>query len=161
MHKQFAVVILTLMLIFSAAPPLSAQSRLPASGSFTAAIDFATLSLTPVGANCLLTVDGVLSFSGTLNGEAAGTTEALVLAPCADVAASPPGTYQDVFRSELTFTGTVAGNPDSVEAHITYQGVTKVGGTIGGRMLLTGDLRGNLDVDALVAAGGSYQGFVR
>jgi hypothetical protein len=161
MRKLIAIVFITTILILNAAAPLVADDKIPASGTFTAALDFSTLSLSPVGANCLLRVDGVLTFTGTLNGEAVATTSALVLAPCADVAMSPPGTFQDVFKSELTFAGTVGEDPGLVEAHITYQGITKTGGAIQGRMLLNSGLKGNLEVDAVVAAGGTYQGFLR
>jgi hypothetical protein len=161
MRERMAILLVTIMLLLSAAAPLSADGQIPATGNFTAAIDFSTLSLRPVGGNCLLTVDGDLSFTGTLHGEAVGTTSALILAPCTDVATNPPGTFKDVFKSELTFVGTVGDDPNLIEAHITYKGITKAGGAIQARMLLDNGLKGNLDVDAVVAAGGSYHGFVR
>jgi len=112
-----------------------------------------------VGANCLLVVNGELHFTGTLEGVATGTTSALVLAPCADVATNDPGTFKDVFKSELQFEGTVDG--EAATADITYQGVTEEEGNIEARLLLKNGLKGNLDVESVVAQGGLYEGFVR
>jgi hypothetical protein len=44
---------------------------------------------------------------------------------------------------------------------MTYQGITEVGGAIQAHILLKNGLKGNLDVEAVVAVGGSYDGFVR
>lgn len=128
------------------------------SGQFDALVDFSTLSLTPRGSNCLLTVNGQLVFSGTIEGPAVGTTSALVFATCGEVATSPPGTFRDVFRSELQFEGTVDGEP--AEAHMIYQGRVQEGGRIEGRILLSNGLAGVLDVEAQVAVGGSYTGSI-
>ena len=129
-----------------------------ASGEFAAIVDFATLTLTPRGANCLLQVDGQLVFSGTIEGVAAGTTTALVLATCAEVASAPPGTHRDVFKSELEFDGTVSGVPAT--AAMMYQGRVQEGGRIEGRILASGGLAGVLQADAQVAVGGSYAGSI-
>ena len=84
--------------------PLSASAarRIHTSGAFDAIVDFSTLTLTPRGRNCLLQVAGQLVFTGTIQGAGTGQTTALVSAPCADVAANPPGTFSDVFKSELS-----------------------------------------------------------
>ena len=103
-------------------------------------------------------MDGVLYFTGTIEGEAPGTTRALVFATCDDVASNPPGTFLDVFRSELEFVGTVEGL--ETEADIIYQGITKVGGDIKGYMILSNGPKGFLKVDAIVAMGGGYTGFI-
>src|SRR5699024_5274382 len=64
----------------------------PASGSFTAAVDFASLEARDVRGNkCELTVDGALTFTGSLAGVAEGTTTALIFAPCAQATTAPPG----------------------------------------------------------------------
>jgi hypothetical protein len=119
-------------------------------------VDFSTLSLTPRGRNCRLVVDGMLVFSGSIEGTATGTTTALIFAPCSEVAVTPPGTYRDVFTSELHFVGTVNGEP--AESDALYQGVTEVGGTIDGHLHFSNGVAGVLDVDAIVAVGGSYEG---
>jgi hypothetical protein len=129
-----------------------------ASGEFAAIVDFSTLTLTPRGANCLLQVDGQLVFSGTIEGAATGTTTALVLATCAEVASSPPGTHRDVFKSELEFDGTVSGVPAT--AAMIYQGRVQEGGRIEGRIIASRGLAGVLQVDAQVAVGGSYSGSI-
>lgn len=126
------------------------------SGTYDAVVDFATLSLTPRGRNCRLVVDGMLVFSGAVDGTAIGTTTALVFAPCSEVATTPPGTFRDVFTSELHFVGTVNGEP--AEAEGLYQGVTQVGGAIEGHFHFSNGVAGVLDVDAVVAVGGSYEG---
>ena len=128
------------------------------SGTYEAVVDFATLDVVPRGENCQLTVDGALVFSGSIEGEAVGTTTALVFAPCSDVATNPPGAFRDVFTSELHFVGTVNGEP--AEASVLYQGGVQVGGAIDGRILFSNGVAGVLDVEAFVAAGGSYQGNV-
>ena len=86
-------------------PGLSAEParRIETSGSFAAIVDFSTLTLTPRGRNCLLQVEGELVFTGTIQGTGMGQTSALVFAPCSDVATTPPGTFPDVFKSELVF----------------------------------------------------------
>lgn len=128
------------------------------SGEFAAIVDFATLTLTSRGANCLLQVDGQLVFSGTIEGVATGTTTALVFATCAEVASSPPGTHRDVFKSELEFDGTVSGVPAT--AAMIYQGRVQEGGRIDGRILASRGLAGVLRADAQVAVGGSYSGSI-
>jgi len=153
--RTLAGILLLLVIVApaSAAPPASADGR------FTANVDFSTLITTSVGADCLLEVQGMLGFSGSLVGTAAGTTRALVFASCQDVLANPPGTFRDVFKAVLAFTGTVNGM--SVTADITYQGKTMVGGAIDGKMRLSNGLHGVLDVDAIVVVGGSYTGFIQ
>src|SRR5688500_6979592 len=104
----------------SAASLASAARQIDASGSFDALVDFATLTLTPRGQNCLLTVSGQLVFSGTIQGTATGQTSALVFASCADVATNPPGTFADVFKFEGTFEGSVDG--EAAQANLSYMG---------------------------------------
>ena len=121
-------------------------------------VDFSTLTLTPRGRNCLLVVKGQLVFSGTIEGAATGETSALVFAPCEEVATTPPGTYRDVFRSELVFEGTVNGEPAS--ANVMYAGRVQPGGQIDGRLLFSHGIRGRLHAEAIVAVGGEYHGAV-
>lgn len=137
----------------------SAARQVQASGDFAALVDFATLTLTPRGRNCRLEVDGRLVFTGTIEGTATGHTSALVFAPCSEVATTPPGTFRDVFRSELEFVGTVNGEP--ARATVLYMGGVAPGGEIDGRLQFHhGDVRGELDADAVVAVGGTYSGSV-
>ena len=138
--------------------PSVSAAPVATSGEFDALVDFSTLTLTPRGRNCLLVVDGQLVFSGTIEGTATGTTSALVFAPCSDVSTSPPGTFRDVFRSELEFEGTVDGAP--AQGRMLYQGGVREGGRIEGRVLLSRGISGALEVDAQVAVGGSYSGSV-
>lgn len=138
--------------------PAPAASPIPASGDFAAVVDFTTLAATPRGNNCLLEVAGQLVFTGTIEGAATGTTSALVFAPCSEVATSPPGTFPDVFRSELQFEGTVDGEP--AQGSMLYQGRVQEGGQIEGRILLSGGVAGVLEVNSRVAVGGSYQGSI-
>ena len=136
----------------------SAARLVETSGEFEALVDFSTLTLTPRGQNCLLQVDGQLVFSGTIEGAATGTTSALVFAPCSEAATTPPGTYPDVFRSELAFVGTVDGEP--VQADLLYMGRVQPGGAIEGRLVFSNGVAGRLNADATVAVGGDYQGSV-
>ena len=115
MRKQ-SIILLIVLLLTGVAVPVYAADSIKANGEFTATVDFTTLTLAPVGVNCLLEVDGNLVFSGTLEGIAIGTTKALVFASCEDVAVNPPGTFKDVFRSRLEFLGTVNGEPATAEA---------------------------------------------
>ena len=133
--------------------------RVQATGHYTAVVDFSSLTLTPKGRNCLLEVDGTFFFTGTIVGEAPTHTSALVFAPCADVATTPPGTYRDVFTSRAVFDGTVDGQP--AHANLLYAGETEVGGTIDAHLIFSNGLAGVLDaVDARVAVGGEYRGSV-
>jgi hypothetical protein len=136
----------------------SAARRVETSGQFTALVDFSTLTLTPRGRNCLLRVNGQLVFSGTIEGTATGQTSALVFAPCSQVATTPPGTFRDVFKSELKFEGTVDGKPAS--ANVLYMGRVQPGGEIEGRLVFSRGVQGRLQVEALVAVGGEYSGSV-
>ncbi len=136
----------------------AAARTVQASGHFDALVDFSTLTLTPRGGNCLLEVEGQLVFTGTIEGTGIGQTSALVFAPCADVVASPPGTYPDVFKSELAFEGTVDGEP--ARANLLYMGRVQPGGAIEGRLIFSNGVEGRLDVEARVAVGGEYNGSV-
>ena len=49
----------------------------------------------------------------------------------------------------------------AASAAMTYQGITEVGGGIQAHLLLKNGLQGNLEVEAVVAVGGAYAGFVR
>ena len=137
---------------------MSVAGPVETSGHFDALVDFSTLTLTPRGNNCLLVVGGRLVFTGTISGVATGTTTALVFAPCQDVATTPPGTYRDVFRSELTFEGTVDGEP--ARAKVLYQGGVEPGGQIDAHLIFSNGIAGVLDADAVVAIGGEYSGSV-
>jgi hypothetical protein len=148
-----------------AAPAPRAEARsassgaVAAAGQFSAAIEFTSISLRDApGGTCELTVDGTLAFSGTLDGEAQGTTTAVIFAPCADVAITPPGTFFDLFEFEGTFTGTVDGS--HVVSELTYAGITRPGGDIDALITMAGDARAVLQVDAVVAQGGTYTGIV-
>jgi hypothetical protein len=141
------------------ASQLSTRARqVETSGHFDALVDFSTLTLTPRGRNCRLQVDGRLVFTGTIEGTATGTTSALVFAPCSQVATSPPGTFRDVFKSELRFDGTVDGEP--ARANVLYMGRVQRGGRIDGRLVFSNGVAGRLEVDAQVAVGGDYHGSV-
>ena len=159
MRNLTNIALATLLWVLGITAPVSADERMPAMGDFTADADFSTLSLTPVGDNCLLVVEGVVKFPGTLDGIAPARTRALVLASCPEVAVTPPGTFKDVFSSRLEFAGTVNGTPTI--ADITYRGVTEVGGDIKARMFLSKGLRGVLRVEAIVVVGGTYDGFLK
>lgn len=130
-----------------------------ASGDFTVEIDFSTLSLTPVNGDCLIVVEGFVTFTGTLQGIAFSRTRALAAASCDQVALQPPGNYEDVFTSALEFAGTVDGRP--VVADLTYRGDTALGGAIDAVLVPSNGLGGRLRVDGIVAAGGTYRGFLR
>jgi hypothetical protein len=138
----------------------SAARRVETAGTFDAIVDFSTLTLTPRGSNCLLEVEGRLEFSGTIEGTAVGQTSALVFAPCEDVGDlnNPPGTFPDVFKSELDFEGTVDGEP--AEAKVLYMGQVEPPGDIEGRLIFSNGVQGQLDVTARVAVGGDYRGSV-
>lgn len=142
----------------AAAVTASSARQVQVSGHFDAIVDFSTLTLTPRGSNCLLEVEGRLVFTGTIEGAATGKTGALVFAPCAEVATTPPGTYPDVFRSELVFEGTVDGEPAS--ANVLYMGRVQPGGAIAGRLVFSNGVSGVLDAEAMVAVGGAYDGSV-
>lgn len=119
----------------------------------------ATLTLTPVDDNCLLEVEGVIEFTGTLDGIAPARTRALVLASCDHVAINPPGAFEDVFKSSLEFAGTV--NGAATVADVTYQCITEIGGGIEAVITFSDGLKGVLWVDAIVAVGGSYEGYIK
>jgi hypothetical protein len=135
-----------------------AATPVQTSGSFDVTIDFSTVTLTPKGGNCLLQVQGRAVFHGTIQGTATGVTSALEFAPCSEVAINPPGTFPDVFHFDGTFHGTVAGQP--ADANLMYAGRVQVGGAIDGRFVFSKGIEGRLDVDAIVAVGGTYSGQV-
>lgn len=129
----------------------------PAAGSFTVALAQEPPQARPIfGGLCELRVNGSLTFTGTLDGVATGTTTALVFAPCDEVLRQPFGTFADVFRSEARFAGTVAGQPAT--ATLVYTGVSAAGGDIQAAIVLEGGARAALRVEARLADGGSYTG---
>lgn len=136
----------------------SATGPVQTSGHFDAIVDFSTVTLTPRGENCLLTVNGRIVFSGTIEGVATGQTSALEFAPCSQVAVNPPGTFPDEFKSVATFQGTVNGQPAT--ADLLYMGRVQVGGAIDGRFVFSNGVAGRLDVQSIVAVGGTYSGSV-
>ena len=136
----------------------NAAQPVQTSGTFDAVVDFSTVTLTPKGNNCLLRVQGHLIFHGTIEGTANGETSALEFAPCSEVAVNPPGTFPDVFKSVAVFDGTVAGEP--AHANLLYMGRVQVGGAIDGRFVFSNGVAGEIEANAIVAVGGTYQGQV-
>lgn len=134
----------------------AATTPTPASGSFVADVDLSSFTFRPALLGCELTVQGALTFSGTIEGIATGTTTALVFAPCGQVRTTPPGTYADVFRFEGRFEGTVDGRATS--GPLTYSGVTYEGGRIDASIVLGGAVPVVARADAQVAVGGTYTG---
>lgn len=132
-----------------------------AAGAFGASVDFSSLQARDVRGNkCEFTVDGTLSFTGTVAGDAVGTTTAVIFAPCEDALASPPGTFFDVFRFDGDFTGEVLGEPTT--GFLSYSGLTRAGGAIDATIILDGDhARAVLRADARVAVGGTYTGVAK
>jgi len=139
----------------TSASPNAAQP-VQTSGTFDAIVDFSTVTLTPKGGNCLLTVQGHLIFHGTIEGTANGQTSALEFAPCSEVAVNPPGTFPDVFKSVAVFDGTIAGQP--AHANLLYMGRVQIGGAIDGRFVFSNGAAGELSANAIVAVGGTYSG---
>ena len=137
--------------------PASAGPAQRAAGAFTVGVEFPSATFDEVSTQvCRVSIDGTLTFTGTLTGAATGTITALVLAPCSEARATPPGTSRDVFRFEGAFSGTVDGAPTS--GALTYAGVTRVGGAIDARVRLSGPTRAALRADALAGVGGTYAG---
>lgn len=132
-----------------------------AEGEFVASVDFSSLQPRDVRGNkCEFTVNGTLSFSESVDGDAVGTTTAVIFAPCSEALASPAGTYMDVFRFEGAFTGEVLGEP--ADGALNYAGLTRVGGAIDATVILDGDdARAVLRADARVAVGGTYTGIAK
>lgn len=159
MKNKISITLATLLATFGFSVPTLAGDLVRAKGEFTVAIDFSTFELTAVDENCLLTVEGVVTFTGTLEGIAPARTRALASASCEVVATSPPGAYEDVFTSAFEFAGKVDGRP--VVADFDYRGKTALGGSIDAVLAPSNGLRGRLFVDGIVAVGGSYNGYLR
>lgn len=137
---------------------VAALSQTEVAGAYVASVNFATMTLTPRGQNCLLEVEGQLDFFGSIVGTGTGKTSALVFATCEEAATTPPGTHPDVFRSVLTFEGTVNGEPAT--ADVQYMGRVAPGGALDGRLVFSNGVSGVLDADGIVAVGGTYSGSV-
>jgi hypothetical protein len=153
-----------LLLLVLVVPATADQKAVTASGTFTSTLDFSTLTLTPVGRACRLTVEGQLDFDGTLEGIADAATTALVFAPCEEVAQEPPGTFADVFASDLRFEGIVSEGSMSTPAtaDIGWFGRSRPGGQIESVMAVDGDdVVGGLGVRATVGVGGTYEGWLK
>lgn len=159
MRYTYSLILAIVLSTAGLSVPAWAGELVRAKGNFTVAIDFSSLALTPVDENCLLTVEGTIDFSGTLEGIASARTRALALASCDAVSMLPPGAYEDLFTSAFEFAGKVDGRP--IVADLTYRGRTELGGEIDAVMIPSNGLRGRLFVDAIVAAGGTYNGFLR
>jgi len=155
-------IIFTLAIMLSAlgvSVPAWAGGLVRAEGTFTVEIDFSTMALTTVDENCLLTIEGLVYFTGTLEGIAPARTRALAFASCDTVLTSLPGTYEDVFASAFEFAGKFDGRP--IVADLTYRGHTAIGGKIDAVFTPSNGLAGRLVVDGIVAEGGSYSGYLR
>lgn len=157
--RRFIVVVLAVLAVAGAmVSPGTATARGRAAGSFTATLDVASVVLRDVGPQgCRLSVNGVLTFTGTIEGAAAGTTDALIAAPCASVATTPPGTYADVFVFRGRFAGEIDG--EAAAAALTYAGVTRAGGAIRAAMTMRSGAVALLEVQAAAGLGGTYAGF--
>jgi hypothetical protein len=137
----------------------ASAGRVDAAGAFTAVVDFPSLVTRDIGrSKCEFHVDGTLTFTGTLDGVASGTTTALIDAPCPEALSNPPGTFRDVFRFEGDFAGTVDGVPATGD--LRYAGVTRPGGSIDANIRLRADqAKAELrTVDAQIGVGGTYRG---
>ena len=137
----------------------ASAGQVDAAGAFTAVVDFPSLVTRDVGnSKCEFQVDGTLTFNGTLEGVASGTTTALIDAPCPEALSNPPGTFRDVFRFEGDFAGTVDGVPATGD--LSYAGVTRPGGSIDANIRLRADhAKAELrTVDAQIGLGGTYRG---
>jgi hypothetical protein len=154
-----------------AAPAASVQSpppqgpaprgnpRILASGVFVSVPDFVNATLTPQGNHCIVEIGGELTFFGTLEGGATGTSTVRVFAACSEV--ELPGALEavlNVFRSEGVFDGTVDG--EQVRADFVYQGRAEEGGRVQARFHFSGGLQGVLHVEGEAGRGGTYEGFV-
>jgi hypothetical protein len=140
------------------AAQLASARHVDAAGAFTAAVNFPSLVTRDVGERkCEFRVQGTLTFKGTLDGVATGTTTALIDAPCPEALANP-GTFRDVFRFEGDFVGEVDGVPASGD--LSYAGVTRPGGSIDANIKLRADrAKAQLrTVDAALGVGGEYRG---
>ncbi len=131
------------------------------SGTFTVQL-LGPPAATSVGHNCLLNAPVQLSFSGSLTGNAVGTIEVLILAPCSEASVNPPGTFRDVFRVQTTFTGAILSNAGT--AQLVYKGQTAPDGDVSGQMIVKGrtgalaDTHGMFHVQATAGVGGTYNG---
>lgn len=159
MRNLFKLALVLALSVSGISGPAWAGEFIRAKGDFTVEIDFSTLALKQVDENCLITVEGSVSFTGTLEGVATARTRALAIASCGDVVAMPPGVYEDIFTSAFEFAGKVDGRP--IVADLTYRGRTALGGEIDAVFIPSNGLKGRLFVDAIVAVGGSYSGFLR
>jgi hypothetical protein len=133
--------------------------RILASGMFVSVPDFDNAVLTPQGNHCIVEIDGELTFFGTLEGVATGTSTVRVFADCSEV--ELPGSleaFRNVFRSPGVFDGTV--EAEQVRADFLYEGRAEEGGRVAARFHLSGGLQGVLHVEGEVARGGTYEGFV-
>jgi hypothetical protein len=159
-----AIFLLGTSTVAASAEPIPAElsgAARPAAGAFRAEVDFSSLVTREVRGNkCEFTVNGTLTFTGTLEGAAPGTTRALIFAPCSAATTSPPGAFFDVFAFRGTFTGTVHGAP--VSGDLTYAGITRAGGAIDAKIILAGDrAKAVLRAEAVVAVGGTYRGVAK
>jgi len=141
---------------------VASTRHIVALGAFEAEVLFSTLVTRDVGnSKCEFVVQGQLTFRGTLDGVAEGTTTALIDAPCAE-ATNPAniGAFRDVFRFEGTFSGSVDGV--AATGDLTYAGVTRPGGSIDANIRLRADgAKATLHtVTAQLGTGGTYRGAV-
>jgi len=159
--RSVSVAGLAVISLFGSAAVAAPQGAQQAEGDFVASVDFTSLQARDVRGNkCEFTVDGVLTFSGTVEGTATGTTTAVIFASCPDALAALPGAYFDTFRFEGDFAGEVLGVTTS--GPLSYAGRTRVGGAIDATIKLDGvGARAVLKADAQVAVGGTYTGVAK
>ena len=136
----------------------SSDEIIDASGDFIVDINPLTFTFTPNGIDkCDITVDGTITFEGTIEGTATGTTRATIFGTCEEFLSTQPGDLDDEFEADLEFTGFVGCTP--VTADVTYSGTTTApGGQIDAKFIFTGDIVGESDVNAILGVGGTYEG---
>jgi len=117
MMKQLIVVIVLALGLVPGA--VQAAAPIEAAGQVAGIVDFDSLVLTPRGPNCLITLDVLHVWYGTLNGSGPATSRIVTKRPCD--AAGTPFTSAESIHTVGTFTGTVAGRTGTFEYQYNLQ----------------------------------------
>jgi len=105
------------------------------------------------GRGCVIDLVQAYSVAGTLVGRLEVDFRILTAGPCD----SPPGTHDEDWIAHGTFSGTVDGERGS--ANLSYTAHVTAGGEVDGRMILAGDVEGELRIRGNFADGQlSYEG---
>ena len=152
---MLAVVLGLLVVIVSSVSVVGASASQAVSGSWQFG-SLSPISAQPVGGNCIIELGYTQNYLGDLDGTVTGHVRIVHLGPCDQNAA-------EVFVSQGTFTGTVAGASGTFDFQLQGKAIGPQGSIQGQLIILAGtgnlaSLHGQITLTGQLPIGGTYSG---